>query len=229
MKIRFGLVKTTLIDYPGKVAASLFTHGCNLRCPFCHNPELVDPNSPVPDHFVPAEEAAAFLEKRKSVLEGVCISGGEPLLHSGMSEFVGDIQRRGYSVKIDTNGLLPEQLAECAPDFIAMDVKTAPSRYERLGFTGADAPYRLSESIKYITSSKIPRQFRTTLVPGIVTAEDLAEIANIIPPGSEYILNKFRPGITLDPGFSEKLPYTDEETREMVSFFRKKGIDCRMS
>lgn len=227
MNIRFGLIKTTLIDYPGHVAAGLFTHGCNLRCPYCHNPELVYPERPVPGHFLSGDEVLSFLETRKTVLDGVCISGGEPLLQPELPEIAGHIRDLGLSVKIDTNGLFPEKFASCRPDYTAMDIKTAPSKYGRVGF-GKPARTLLEQTVNMIISSEIPYHFRTTLVPGIVSLEDAEEMAELIPPGSLYIINPFRNNITLDPGFSAVSPYSGEETAAFRDFFLQKGINCRL-
>jgi pyruvate formate lyase activating enzyme len=227
VNIRFGLIKTTLIDYPGHVAAGLFTHGCNLRCPYCHNPELVCPENPVPGHFLSAGEVLAFLETRSNVLDGVCISGGEPLLQPELPEMAGRIRDLGLKIKIDTNGLLPEKLSSCSPDYAAMDIKTAPSKYSRVGFR-KPVRHLLEETVNRILSMGIPHQFRTTLVPGIVTMEDAEEIAELIPPGALYIINRFRSDVTLDPSFSAVLPFSEAETAELRDFFLQKGVNCRL-
>ncbi|TVR85141.1 MAG: anaerobic ribonucleoside-triphosphate reductase activating protein, partial [Spirochaetaceae bacterium] len=130
-----GLRKTSLIDFPGRLAAVVFTHGCPLRCPFCHNPELVQ--GPLPESFLPAAEVLAFLRKRANLLSGVVISGGEPLLHADLPQLITKIGALGLGVKVDTSGALPQSLAEIlrleAVTYVAMDIKTAPGRYPELG------------------------------------------------------------------------------------------------
>ena len=124
------MLKTTLLDFPGEVAAAVFTPGCNLRCPYCHNPELVRP--PFPDEMISLEKLGVFLEKRASLLGGVCITGGEPLLHDNIGDLVSLIRSHGLKVKLDTNGTFPERLARIDADYIAMDLKTDPEKYHRL-------------------------------------------------------------------------------------------------
>src|SRR6056297_47161 len=214
---RMALQKTTLLDYPGEVAATLFTPGCNLRCPYCHNPELVTP--PFPDDLLSRGEILSFLKKRAGVLGGVCVTGGEPLLHPDLPELADEIHGLGLKVKIDTNGTMPERIEAILPkvDYVAMDVKTAPRRYGELGMnaagaeepagrsgeTTADAADAAAEpikrSIRTIIESGIEHEFRTTCLPGLVKEEDIREITEAIQGAAAYYLVQFRPAVTLDP------------------------------
>jgi pyruvate formate lyase activating enzyme len=169
MTSKCGIQKVTLIDYPGLVAAILFFPGCNLRCPYCHNPSLVTP--PFPKDLSTIDEAFAYLEKRKNVLGGVVLSGGEPMMNPEIPEIVDRIHALGLKVKIDTNGTFPERLKEIKPDFIAMDIKTSPGKYGLL--TKDDVGLKIVESIMRIRCSGIPHIFRTVMDSGIVDDNDI--------------------------------------------------------
>ena len=185
-----GYQKLTLLDFPGKVACTVFTGGCNLRCPFCHNGSLVR----TPNAFDSAEtEVLAYLQKRKGLLDAVCISGGEPLLQSDLRDFITAVKGMGYLVKLDTNGALPERLLPLLEsgslDYIAMDVKSSPAGYPKAtGIQSDFAPF--AKSIAAIRQSGIPHEFRTTVVKGIHEKQDLAAIAELL--GDElYFLQGF--------------------------------------
>ncbi len=206
MALQFlGLQKTSLIDYPGKLAAVVFTHGCPLRCPFCHNPELVQ--GPRPESFLPAEEVLDFLRKRAKLLGGVVISGGEPLLHADLAQLIGEIGALGLSVKLDTSGALPQPLAEIlrleAVTYVAMDIKTAPNRYQELGVEWAP----VAASMELLRASGKVYEFRTTCAPGLADPAELAAIGAAIRPGERWTRNAFRPGSCLDPAWNA-LPHT---------------------
>ena len=170
-----GLQKTTLLDYPGKVACTVFLSGCNFRCPFCQNSEILDGG--VSD--ISEEEFFAFLNKRKGLLDGVCVSGGEPLIHADVGEFIGKIKDLGYSVKLDTNGAFPERLKElCGEglvDRVAMDIKNSPERYAKTA--GADVDVgKIKESAAFLMSGEVGYEFRTTVVKQLHRAEDMLRI-----------------------------------------------------
>ncbi|RKX74263.1 MAG: anaerobic ribonucleoside-triphosphate reductase activating protein [Spirochaetes bacterium] len=221
-----GLQKTTLIDFPGEVACTVFTAGCNLRCPYCHNPELVS-GAPHSD-MLPIKEFRSFLLKRKAVLGGVCITGGEPLLHQDIDELIDYIHELGLKVKIDTNGTFPELLRSIKPDYIAMDVKTSLSKYHLLKGNSPYLEEKVLSSLKYIISSGIPHEFRTTVVPGIVDAEDIREIVNLIRGADRYVLAGFRGGKTLDPSFKDLSPYPPEVLDEMKVIAVDAGLMCHV-
>ena len=189
-----GFQKFTLVDYPSKVAATVFTIGCNFRCHFCHNPELViKAQFPAPNKM--EEELLAFLEKRKGKLDGVCITGGEPTIQPDIVEFIKKIKKMGFLVKLDSNGTRPDVLRKVIEaklvDFIAMDIKHAPSKYEKAVGTKIDME-RILLSVKLIMQGKIPYEFRTTVVPGIHEDEDFDEIAEWIGGAKNYSLQEYR-------------------------------------
>ena len=185
-----GYQKLTLLDFPGKVACTVFTGGCNLRCPFCHNGSLVRAPGA---HENALEEVLAYLRKRRGLLDAVCISGGEPLLQPDLAAFILQLKEMGYLVKLDTNGALPQVLqpllTEGLPDYVAMDVKSSPAGYPLATGIAADASAFL-QSIELIRQSGIPHEFRTTVVKGIHKEQDLVAIARLL--GDEtYFLQGF--------------------------------------
>lgn len=230
MSLRFGLVKTSLIDFPGKVAAVVFTHGCNFRCPYCHNPELVL-GSP-PEEFLTEEELFAFLDLRKRVLGGVVISGGEPLIHSTVPALTGRIRDLGFSVKIDTNGSFPERLKECRADFVALDLKTAFSRYDLLlppGTESEEICRRIGASLAYLEGAGIPYQLRTTMVPGIVGENELRELVKDLKGcRGRYLISGFRNRKTLDPAYAKRYPYEDAVLYRAAEILEKAGIETQI-
>ncbi len=219
-----GLLKSTLVDYPGEVAATLFTNGCNLSCPYCHNPELV--SGPAPYDFLTREQVMAYLLRRRGVLGGVCITGGEPTLHADLPELITEIHELGLKVKVDTNGTLPERIAELDADYFAMDVKVSPAHYDRVGMTGAGD--RLRRSMEIIRASGAEYEFRTTVVPGIVFDEDVDEICESLAPGDTYTLAQYRPLITLDPAFESIGPYPLATLEAMRDRCAARGIDAHV-
>lgn len=189
-----GLQKLTLLDYPGTVACTVFTAGCNLRCPFCHNAPLVLPERNVPEQTV--GEFMTFLKKRQGVLEGVAITGGEPLLHADISEFLRDIRKLGYKIKLDTNGTNPKLLRQIVEeglvDRVAMDIKTCPEKYaEATGVPGLDIG-KIAESKDFLMSGAVDHEFRTTAVKGIHSLQDIADAAKWIAGAEEYYLQQFK-------------------------------------
>lgn len=194
MKIS-GIQKLTLLDYPGTVACTLFTAGCNFRCPFCHNAMLVLPEQ-IEDASLGEDEILSFLKKRQGVLDGVAITGGEPLLHRDMPELLGKIKALGYKIKLDTNGSNPELLRSIIEnrlvDRVAMDIKNAPEAYgETVGVAGLDlAPIEKSKDM--LLRGDIDYEFRTTVVKGIHTEESLIGAAKWIAGAKEYYLQQFK-------------------------------------
>ena len=188
-----GLQKLTLLDYPGAVACTIFTGGCNCRCPFCHNSSLV-----LPDRIesrLTEEDALQFLQKRKGLLDGVAISGGEPLLQPDLADFLRRIKDLGYKIKMDTNGFFPDRLRkvveEGLADRIAMDVKNAPDRYpETVGLANPDMG-AVTASKEYLLAFGGDCEFRTTVVRGLHRREDIAEAARWIAGAREYYLQQY--------------------------------------
>jgi pyruvate formate lyase activating enzyme len=227
--IRFGLVRTSLIDYPGEVAAVIFTHGCNLRCPFCHNPGLV--SGPVPREFLDRDEVLAHLRKRRRVLGAAVITGGEPLLHPEIAGLVDQIHSLGLKVKIDTNGCFPDALDGLPVDYIAMDIKTAPGRYDLVldrPELAAETARAVQSSIRDVLASGIAHEFRTTAAPGLVTAADVAAIARLIRGCDRYVLQRFSPHETLDPGWRQMPATSDEALAQLAAAARSEGLEVRV-
>jgi pyruvate formate lyase activating enzyme len=221
-----GFQKVTLLDYPGEVASTLFTYGCNMRCPFCHNPELVTGSMGSETAFGP-EEIYAYLEKRKNLLGGVCITGGEPLIHDDLDVMIAKIQELGLKVKLDTNGILHEKLKKLKPDYIAMDIKTSPRKYPDLGFTGkSNAGELAAESASWIIASGIDHEFRTTVVPELVTADDIREIVRLIKGAKRYFLAQFRNTKLLSVEWEKKLPYKKKDLDAMRKIALGAGLEC---
>lgn len=224
-----GLQKMTLIDYPGKIAATVFLVGCNFRCPYCHNPELVDPELArlvgrrvEGQPQIKESELLGFLDERVGFLDGVCITGGEPTIHSDLLIFIQNIKKRGFLVKLDTNGSNPEMLENLVKndlvDFIAMDIKTSILKYNKLNAENKIS--QVQRSINIIKDSKKDYEFRTTVVPKIVDEEDIKEIAQWLNGVKKIVLQQFRPGKVLDSSFENTKPYPVQDLKKMVKILK---------
>jgi pyruvate formate lyase activating enzyme len=207
-----GFQRLTLIDYPGRIAATVFTVGCNFRCPFCHNPELV---------FLPSippltrggriggveKDFFEFLKKRIGKLEGVCITGGEPAIQPDLIDFIKKIKKMGYLVKLDTNGARPDVLKKLLDqklvDFVAMDIKNTPKKYMETCGNKVDIE-RIQLSVDLIRNSGLPYEFRTTAVPGLHREKDFIDIAKWLKCSSTYFLQEYREIRILDPALKKK-------------------------
>ena len=200
-----GYQKTTLLDYPGHVAATIFTGGCNFRCPFCHNSDLVT-GLTISDS-IPEEEIFTFLKKRKNVLSGICITGGEPTLQTDLPKFIEKVRSFGYKIKLDTNGYRPEVIADLLTknllNYIAMDIKSGYSNYARVSGIPNLTMENIKESISLIENAGIPYEFRTTVVKELHSETDFQEIANMLSSESPYFIQSFKDsGHVLTPGLS---------------------------
>lgn len=194
-----------------------------MRCPYCHNPELINGLSKLEP--ISWDDIYSFLKKRKNVLDGVCITGGEPLIHTDIDTIVESIHGLDLKVKIDTNGTAPDYLKKLKVEFIAMDIKTSLENYDRIGYTGAGKVNELvKESASYILTSGIDHEFRTTLAPGIVTKDDMQSIVTLIKGAAKYSLAQFRPENTLDPAYNSIQPYTIYELKEIEDIVKESGI-----
>lgn len=209
MKIA-GFEPLTLIDYPGKIAAIVFTPGCVLRCPYCHNPELIEAHGPADPYFRHNRETEffRFLEKRRGKLDGVVITGGEPTIHPDLMDFVRQVKDRGFLVKLDTNGAFPDKveafIASGLVDYFAMDIKHAPEKYP-LASGREDIPIeRFERSVALIMKSGIPYEFRTTVVPGIHEESDFDAVGRWIHGAQAYYLQAFRDIKLHDPTLAER-------------------------
>jgi pyruvate formate lyase activating enzyme len=232
-----GFQKFSLIDYPAKFSAIIFTQGCNFRCGFCHNPELVDPKLFTKN--IPEQEILDFLKKRRDQLDAVVVTGGEPLLQINLEKFLKKLKKLGYSIKLDTNGSFPKRLEkiikEKLVDYIAMDIK-APienqnskvksQKYSEITGTNVDTK-KILKSINLIMGSGIDYEFRTTIVKSQLTENDILKIGEMIKGAKLYALQKFIPTKTLDPKFLKETTYSDKELErikeKMLGLFK---INC---
>ena len=219
-----GLNKTTLLDYPGYVAATIFTGGCNFRCPFCHNRGLV--LEPSTGEAISEEETLAFLKKRKNILKGVCITGGEPTLQADLPDFVVCVREMGYRVKLDTNGYKPEALKRLLGDglldYVAMDIKNSPDKYAvSSGMDGMDNSFdlgRIRESVNILMEGNAEYEFRTTVVKELHTVEDMVKIGEWIGGCRAYFLQKFQDkGNNICEGYHEPDKETMHEMHRVLS------------
>ena len=188
-----GLQKMTLLDFPGKVACTVFTGGCNFRCPFCHNALLVTELPENPDYTV--DEILSFLKKRAGLLDGVAITGGEPLMNPDIADFIKQIRDLGYSVKLDTNGSYPDRLksivGEGIVDYVAMDIKNCKEKYaETVGLKSYDLS-KIEESVDFLKTNAVDYEFRTTVVKEFHTVEDIRKAAEWIKGAKRYFLQNF--------------------------------------
>ena len=231
MKI-YGLNKTTLLDYPGRVAATIFLGGCNFRCPFCQNSSLV--LSPDRQPEIPEEEVLSFLKKRKGILEGVCVTGGEPTLSPELPEFLKKIQDLGYPVKLDTNGSRPQVLKDLASrnliQMTAVDIKACPNNYPSLcGLVHPDLD-SIKETVDFLINGSLDYEFRTTVVREINTEQDFIQIGQWIAGAKAYYLQAYRNSEeVLQPGFSsysqKELMYFRDILKRTIPLVELRGID----
>lgn len=210
-----GLQKLSLNDYPEHTAAMIFTVGCNFRCPYCHNPELVDETVGT---IYEENDVLGFLDSRKNMLDGVVITGGEPTIHEDLLEFMQKIKDKGFLIKLDSNGTNPDMLQAAIDrklvDYIAMDIKSPLARYSvvvarPVNFTA------LQRSIEIIMSSPVDYEFRTTVVKALLSPHDLETIAKEIKGAKRYFLQKFVPTKLLNPQFRKKVTYNDAELQKI--------------
>ena len=212
-----GLQKLTLLDFPDRMACTLFTFGCNFRCPFCHNASLVLADR-ADDSVMPEEEFFTFLSRRRGMLEGVCITGGEPTLQPDLEDFISRIKDMGYAVKLDTNGYRPAVLRRLVEagllDYVAMDIKNSLPRYgETVGITRFDtAP--IEESMDYLMEGRVPFEFRTTLVRGLHTPEDIRAMGRRLAGPEAFFLQTFKDSGDLIAGGEA---FTPAETRVLLA------------
>lgn len=214
MKIK-GLQKTTLLDYPEKLAATVFLGGCNFKCPFCHNATLVILPNEVDS--ISEDEFFSYISKRKGVLDGVCVTGGEPLLSSGITEFIKKIKSLGLLVKLDTNGSFPDKLESLLDqklvDYVAMDIKNCKEKYAITSGINANSEYieKADRSIDIIMQKAPDYEFRTTVVRELHTIEDIVKIANRIKSAKKYFLQTY-----VDSGNTIKVGYSAYSASEML-------------
>lgn len=217
-----GLQKLTLLDFPGYVACTLFTRGCNMRCPFCHNASLVV--RAAEQKMYKNEEIMYFLKKRQGILDGVAITGGEPTLMPGLADFMAEVRELGYKIKLDTNGTRPEVLRTIIErglaDYVAMDIKNCKEKYgETVGF---DLSYDLSpieESISILMENKVDFEFRTTVSKSFHTPEDIVKVGEWLAGDEKYFLQQFKDsGDIIGEGIE---PYDEAEMKVLLDTIRR--------
>lgn len=211
-----GVQKFSLLDYPDKISAIIFTSGCNFRCGYCHNPELFSSNSEWNE-----EKVLEFLRTRQGKLDGVVITGGEPTIHKGLPEFIKKIKALDFLVKLDTNGTNPQMLKKMVQsnliDYVAMDIKAPLSKYKMI--TGVE-PIGVDESIKFLLKGKIPYEFRTTALSSQLLIKDFEEIGKLISGADKYFIQKFVPSKILDDNLLADKGYTDSEIKCIMNILK---------
>jgi len=207
-----GFQKTSLIDYPGKVCAIVFTLGCNFRCGYCHNPELI-----YPDKFpkrIPAKDVFQFLKKRQKKIDAVTITGGEPTLQPDLIDFMRSIKKLGFLIKLDSNGILPQVIKKIIDlklvNYLAMDIKAPMKKYSQITGVNVDTE-KIEQSIKLIMNSKLAYEFRTTIVKSQLNQNDLIKIGKMIKGAKLYALQKFIPTKTNKKQFLREKTYSNQE------------------
>ncbi len=213
-----GLQKLTLIDFPGRLAATVFLTGCNFRCPFCYSSELVLPEKIKKQPKISEKELFKFLKERKELIDAVVLCGGEPLTSKGLVPLIKKIKKMGFLVKLDTNGsdpaLLKKLIDEKLVDYVAMDIKGPKERYSE--FAGVKVNIKkIQKSIDILKEGKVDCEFRSTIVPTLHKKEDVIEMAKWIRGAKKYYLQNFRPEKTIDPKFEKVKPYPEEYLLEI--------------
>lgn len=209
-----GFKKLSLIDYPEHIACIIFTRGCNLRCPYCHNPELVEPDRFDNGMDISVEDILRFLEGRRGLLDGVCITGGEPTLHGDLAETITKIMSMGFGIKLDTNGSRPEVLRDLIDgkllDYVAMDVKVPLERYaSSMGFS--EDPANIGKSIGILKENFVDYEFRTTVVPGIHSYEDMEKIGRTLEGAKKFYIQNFRASKHIDRTMTDLKGFPEAE------------------
>lgn len=217
-----GLLPFSLLDYPGKIAAVVFTQGCNFRCPYCYNPELVDPERYSP--LIPQAEVLGFLARRRGELEACVVTGGEPTVQGDLVDFFAQVKNMGYLTKLDTNGYLPEVIEELIKaellDYLAMDIKAPLERYSDIARVPADTA-AIARSIELIKNSGVDYEFRTTLVQGVFSREELLQIADLVRGSRRFYFQLFRTAPDLvDRSYLEKVPPDRALIEALILYFK---------
>jgi len=215
-----GFIKTSVIEYPGKIVSLVFVGGCNFRCPFCQNPDLVLNSRSLPS--TGEKEVIDYLLSKRKWLDGLVITGGEPMLEKDLPNFLSKIKKEGFLVEIETNGTNPGMLRDLVKrsliDYLALDIK-APFEWEKYrkvaGIVDKKLLGKVKESVKILSRSNIDYELRTTVVPGLVDQEDVISIARGLEGVKKYVLQQFVPKITLDKQYEKIKPYSKDKLEEM--------------
>ena len=218
-----GWVKTSFIDFPGKIATVLYTEGCNLRCPICHNPELIT----YPERYesIDIDEIFAYIEQREALIDGVVISGGEPLIHPETVALLEALRALPVAIKLDTNGCFPERLEQIIVnklvDMIALDVKAPPYLYPLVSGNKRFDITKLEHSLAVLRAGAVPFEIRTTVIPQVIDEQALTDLVAWITPVDHYVLQQFRPVMTLDPEFRNLHPLPEYRLTTMAEIARR--------
>lgn len=209
-----GLQKTSLLDFPEKIAAIVFTVGCNFRCGYCHNPELINGGAKIEDVF-------EFLKTRQGKLDGVVITGGEPCLQKDLPEFIKQVKELGFAVKLDTNGSFPEMLEKVLPDldYVAMDIKAPLEKYSQIVNVDVDTS-KILKSIEILKNGGVDYEFRTTVVKSQLSFEDFEKIGQLIQGAPRYYLQKFVASKILDKSLENEKTYSTEEFERIIDILK---------
>ena len=223
-----GFQKTTLLDYPGHVSAIIWTVGCNFRCPFCYNTNLVKEES----ELFSEEEILDFLEKRKGFVEALTISGGEPFLQPDLKEFCKKVKDLGYKIKIDTNGTFPEKLKEMIDeklvDYVSMDIKAPKEKYNELSGVNPDIE-KIEQSISILKNSEVDYEFKTTVVPDFLDKEDIIKTSKWIKDSKKYYIQQFKNDIPVISKELENLtPYSAEYLEDILNEVKPYFKECKL-
>ena len=218
-----GLQKMSLADYPGQISAIVFTRGCNLKCPYCYN---LDENN----YEIREEEILEFLEERKGRLDAVVVTGGEPTLQSSLSDFLRKVKEKEYLIKLDTNGTDPDTIKDLHRkdlfDYIAIDLKAPWEKYDRVSGVKVDKE-KLHASFRYVIDNGIPHEFRSTMVPSLLSKEDIPEMGEIIKGADRWYLQKFMSNVDMvDNSLKNRSPFTDREMEEMCEIGGRYVSEC---
>lgn len=228
-----GLQKLSLIDFPGRISATVFLIGCNFQCSYCQNPELVDPKKIKKQPIINQAEFFKFLNIRKDFLEGVCITGGEPTIHKELFNFIKKIKQKGFLVKLDTNGSNPEMLKKLLDakllDFIAMDIKAGQSNYNKVTSKKIDL-LKIKKSIDLIKKSKVDYEFRITVVPSLIKKKDIEEIGKWLKGIKKFALQGFQNKKVLDKALEKIKPYSEKVLKDFQKILKKyiKEVELRI-
>ena len=209
-----GLQKTSLLDFPEKIAAIVFTMGCNFRCGYCHNPELINGEAKI-------EEVFEFLKTREGKLDGVVIPGGEPCLQKDLPEFIKQLKELGFAVKLDTNGSFPEMLEKVLPDldYVAMDIKAPLEKYSQIVNVDVDTS-KILKSIEVLKNGGVDYEFRTTVVKSQLSFEDFEKIGQLIQGAPRYYLQRFEASKILDKSLENEKTYSTEEFERIIDMLK---------
>lgn len=209
-----GLQKTSLLDFPEKIAAIVFTMGCNFRCGYCHNPELINGEAKIKEVF-------EFLKTRQGKLDGVVITGGEPCLQKDLPEFIKQVKELGFAVKLDTNGSFPEMLEKVLPDldYVAMDIKAPLEKYSQIVNVDVDTS-KILKSIEVLKNGGVDYEFRTTVVKSQLSFEDFEKIGQLIQGAPRYYLQRFEASKILDKSLENEKTYSTEEFKRIIDMLK---------